>query len=130
MPTSPEPFPARATPAALPAPGPRTGCSTKHISRQDADISTSALQAALSAPVHQHIHNRLLSCCGLAEQGWGMPALESPPTVSSGVDSSPGCQAFLVQQPASRVFHSTAFLGASTRRQVPLSLLVMLAFQL
>lgn len=71
MPTSPEPFPARATPAALPAPGSRRGCGTKRISRQDVDISTGALQAALSAPMHQHIHNHLFSCWGLAEQGLG-----------------------------------------------------------
>ena len=59
-----------------------------------------------------------------------MPALESPSTASSDVDSSPGCLAFAVQQAGSGVSHSTAFLGASTPRQVPLSLLVVLALQL
>lgn len=59
-----------------------------------------------------------------------MPALESPPTMSSGVDSSSTCQTLTSELGYCTGSHSTAFLGASTPRQVPLSLLVLSALQL
>lgn len=51
---------------------------------------------------------------GWQSRSWGLPALPSPPRVGLGVNSSPGCWIFPVQQPGSRLSHSTAFLGADT----------------